>query len=206
MDAACALVLDYLDRHPAPKMLLIDITLCDRENDALLAGFLPYTPNSNRLATLIRQKQPGVWRGAWVSGLYRFNNELFQRALFYRKRPDQDWLLDRVILPELAVKAPTESYDLELHPYLIQQLQATIAGAHAKGTVVKLVVNPYFPGFVVKNLDPLIAEVESKTGLKVHDYRNFLTEPQLFGDFMHPNKQGSVLYLKRLQQDGVLRP
>ncbi len=40
MDVAKVLVQDYLERYPAPKNLLIDITTCDRENDALLAGFL----------------------------------------------------------------------------------------------------------------------------------------------------------------------
>ena len=44
-----ALVQDYLERYPAPRVMLIDITSCDRINDELLAGFLPYTPTPSAL-------------------------------------------------------------------------------------------------------------------------------------------------------------
>lgn len=203
IDAAAALTLDYLDRYPAPQKLLIDITTCDRENDALLAGFLCYTGQSPRLDALIHRKQPKVWWGGKVSALFRYNNEIFQRALFYRNKSDKDWLLDRVISDELAGKAGENSYDLELNPYLVQQLQTTVTAARAKGISVELLIGPYFPGFQVKNLDALKAAVEKATGLPVRDYRAALPDPADFGDFMHPNKKGSAAYLDLLRRDGV---
>ncbi len=202
MDAANALVQDYLDRYPAPKTLLIDITLCDRENDALIAGFMPYAPASPRLAALIRHKLPKMYWGGQVSALFRFNHEVFQRAMYYRRKPDTDWLLDRVIPDALAQDAAHNAYDLEINPYLVQQLQETVAAAQAKCKVV-LLIGPYFPGFQVKNLDALKAAVEKATGLRVHDYRSALHEPADFGDFMHPNKKGSAKYLDMLRRDGL---
>lgn len=204
MDLAKVLVHDYLDRYPAPQKMVVDITICDRPNDELLAGFLAYSGQSHALDTLIHSKLPKVWWGAKVSALFRCNNEIFQRALFHRNRTDKDWLLDRAISPTLAAEAGSHSYDLEIHPYLIRQLTETVAAAHAKGIQIELVVSPYFPDFQVKNLDALKTAVEQATDLPVRDYRGALTDPTDFGDFMHPNKKGSMAYIDLLKKDGVL--
>ncbi|MFN0034105.1 MAG: hypothetical protein ACKVUS_03495 [Saprospiraceae bacterium] len=204
MDAAKCLALDYLDRYPTPQILLLDITMCDRENDELLAGFLTFSNKSKHLDTLIRGKLPKVWWGGQVSSLFRCNNEIFQRALFHRNKSDKDWLLDREIPKALAAEVSKHSYDLEIHPYLIQKLKETVEAARASGLRVELVISPYFPGFQVKNLDSLKAEVEKATGLAVRDYRAALTDPADFGDFMHPNKRGSMKYMDLLKRDGVL--
>lgn len=203
MDAAHALVEDYLDRY-SPKKLVIDITMCDRENDALLAGFLPYTDRSKRLNELIYNKISKVWWGGKASALFQLNNEIFQRALYYRHRSDKDWLLDRVISSEQAGKAPENFYDMAVNPYLVEQLRQTVAAARAKGVDVALVIGPYLPGFQVKHLDDLKYAVESATGLTVHDYRASLGDISDFGDFMHPNKKGSAVYMDLLKRDRVL--
>jgi hypothetical protein len=202
-DAAKALTWDYLDRYPAPEVMVVDITICDRENDELLAGFLTFSQKSARLDDLIHQKLPKVWGGGALSTLFCCNNEIFQRALFYRNKTDEDWLLDRSIAPQLAATAAQNSYDLKIQPYLVGQLAETVAAARAKGMQVELVIGPYFPGFRVKNLDALKQAIEAATGLTVRDYRNALSDPTDFGDFMHPNKKGSVAYMDLLQREGV---
>lgn len=209
MDAAKCLTLDFLDiKNFEPNgepLMLLDITMCDRENDELLAGFTTFTERSKNLDTLIHNKIPKVWWGGKVSWLFKYNNEIFQRALYYRNRSDKDWLLDREISPDLAAEVSKHSYDLEIQPYLIQKLKETVAKVQASGTHVELVISPYFPGFQVKNLDLLKSEVEKATGLPVRDYRNALSDPTDFGDFMHPNKKGSRKYLDLLKRDGVLK-
>jgi len=208
MDAAKCLCLDFLaaqkalDPNKRPHLVL-DITICDRENDALLAAFLPYATHSPCLNALIHQKLPKVWWGGQVSSLFRYNNEIFQRALYYRNRSDADWLLDRQISPSLAQEVSKHSYDLELQPYLIQQLQETVAAAQAAEAKVTLVIGPYFPGFEVKNLDLLQQAVEKATGLTVLDFRDALSDPGDFGDFMHPNKKGSMRYLDLLKKEFI---
>ena len=209
MDAAKCLLLDYQElKHPEnkanPETWLIDITICDRENDELLAGFLTYSHRSRHIDTLIHSKLPKVWWGGQVSWLFRYNNEIFQRALFYRNKSDKDWLLDRQIPASMAAEVDKHSYDLEIHPYLIQNLKETILLAQASNIRVELLIGPYFPGFQVKNLDALKSEVEKATGLPVRDYRAALPDPSDFGDFMHPNKKGSLKYLDLLKRDSVL--
>lgn len=209
MDAAKCLLLDYHDLKKSegttkPETWLIDITICDRENDELLAGFLTYSHRSKHIDTLIHSKLLKVWWGGQVSWLFRYNNEIFQRALFYRNKSDKDWLLDRQIPASLAAEVDKHSYDLEIHPYLIQNLKETILLAQASNIRVELLIGPYFPGFQVKNLDALKSEVEKATGLPVRDYRAALPDPSDFGDFMHPNKKGSLKYLDLLKRDSVL--
>lgn len=208
MDAAKCLCLDFLAAQKAISPdnrphLIIDITMCDRENDALLAAFLPYSMQSPRLDALIHQKLPKVWWGAQVSSLFRYNNEIFQRALYYRNRSDADWLLDREISPALAQEVSKHSYEIDVQPYLIQQLQETVAAAQAAHSKVTLVIGPYFPGFQVKNLDLLQQAVEKATGLPVLNFSDALTDPSDFGDFMHPNKKGSMRYLDLLAKEFI---
>lgn len=204
INLAKVLVQDYLDRYPAPRKMLIDITICDRENDELTAGFLTYSNQSPRLDTLIHNKLPKLWWGGKVSALFRCNNEIFQRALFHRNKTDKDWLLDRVISSQLAAEAERNSYDLEIHTSLIRHLKETVAAARGKGVAVELVISPYFPGFQVKNLGGLKAAAEQATGLPVHDYSTALQAPADFGDFMHPNKTGSMKYIEMMKEEGLL--
>lgn len=204
MDLAKVLVQDYLDRYPAPKKMVVDITNCDRVNDDLLAGFLTYSGKSSRLDTLIYNKLPKIWWGGQISALFRCNNEIFQRALYHRNKTDKDWLRDHVISSKLAAEAGNDPYDLQIHPYLIQQLKEAVADAQARHVEVALVIGPYFPGFVVNNLDALKTAAEQATGLPVHDYRSALGDPTDFSDFRHLNRKGSMAYIDRMMQDGIL--
>lgn len=203
-DIAKVLVLDYFDRYPTPRILLIDITNCDRPNDDLLSGFLCYSAASRRLDTLIHSRLPKLWWGAQVSQLTRYNNEIFQRALFYRHNDDEDWLRDHTIAPQLVADAGKEPYDLQLQPYLVQQLKETVEAARAKGTRVELVIGPYITGFRVNNLDVLKMAAEQATGLPVHDYRQALDDPACFSDYRHLNKKGAADFIDLMIRDGVL--
>lgn len=202
-DAMAVLTADYLDRYPAPRKMVIDITLCDRRNDPLLAGFMLYARHSPRLDSLLRQKAPKAWWGGQLSQLFRCNNELFQRALYYRNRPDDDWLLDRTIPEALAAEAVRQSYRIDPDPYLVEQLAATVRAARQKGVAVELIIGPYFPGFRVDGLDALKSAVERAAGLPLRDYRSALPLSEQFGDFMHPNKSGSRAFIDMLHRDGV---
>ena len=209
MDVGNALAQDAIDRYPGAKTLLIDITMCDRENDDLLSGFLSYSRNSPRLQALLQRKLPKAYRGAALSELFRYNNEVAQRAMFHRRNSDEAWLLDRQIAPELADNlAQQPGYPLEVHPYLVAQLAETVAYAQSKGVKVVLLISPYFPGFAekVSNLDALKNAVEQACGLPVQDYRSALMARAAFGDFQHPNVYGSKQYIDLLLKEGHFKP
>jgi hypothetical protein len=199
------LVQDYLDRYPAPKVLVLEVTTADRPNRELVASFLPYADHSERLNALIRSNNSDAWWGAQVSSLFRANNEVFQRALYYRNRPDTDWLIDRQIAPALAATAPLDTFPISVQPALIEQLVEAAAYARQKGVRVELVISPYYPGMVRdwSNVTAVSQAMQHATGLPVRDYRQALSEPADFGDFMHPNKRGAQHYIDLLMRDGV---
>jgi hypothetical protein len=208
VDLATALLKDHLDRHAPPKELLIDVSMLDkRMNEKLTAGFNFYAPYSERLSGLLKEKFPKVYYGGRVSHLYRYNGEVFQRALYYWKRPDKDWLLDRVISPTMMANvADLPVFNFDFTDEMLAQLADVVAYAKAKGVRVELVVNPYYPPFAatIGNLGALMADIETATGLPVRNYATAVTDEEGFGDYQHLNKRGSRLFIDRLLEDGVL--
>ena len=105
MELAAPIIKDQIDKNGAPKLLILDITLLDKRMDArLTAGFNLYTLYSERLSKLMQDSFPNDFYAGKVANLYRYNSEVFQRALYYLKKSDKDWLLDRVISSTLQME------------------------------------------------------------------------------------------------------
>ncbi len=208
MDLAAALIKDHLDRHEPPKVLVLDVTLLDQRMDRrLLTGFNCYTPYSERLSDLMRDSFPNDFYAGRVTHLYRYNSEVFQRAFYYLKKSDEDWLLDRVISPSLREDVEKQGvFDYDFTPEMLESLAGVVDYARDKGVRVELVVNPYFPPFAQKigNLPALKMAIEKSTGLPVHDYSSSISGVDGFGDYQHLNKTGAKEYLDRLMKDGIL--
>lgn len=232
-DLAKSLVMDYLDKHKAPKIMIVDVTLCDRENEVLKNGFNVYTTESQRLTDLIKGNvgthRPvetemkvdtmdvfagkKVYYGGLVSQLYRYNSEVFQRVLYYKSRTDEDWLIDRVINEKSANDTENmTSYPVRMFPHMVAHLKEMIEYAKGKGVDVRLVINPYLPAFADSKsirdtfLSPLKSFVEAQTGMPIRDYSTALTEREDIGDYQHANKKGSAKYMNILAQDGLFNP
>jgi hypothetical protein len=215
-DLAKVLVMDYLDNHKAPKVMVVDVTLCDRENDILKSGFNMYTPKSKRLDTLLRGMHTGddkfagtkVVVGGNVSHLYRHNSEVFQRVLFHRNKSDEDWLIDRVIGEQATKDTSFKSYQVRMFPNMAEHFKEMVEYARAKGVDVKLVINPYYPAFAETIRDsfltPLKSHIETITGLPVEDFSTALTNVDEIGDYQHANKKGSIRYMELLLGKGIL--
>lgn len=209
MSLAKVLLLDYLDFNEPPKKLVLDISILDtRMDENLSTGFNCYTAYSPRLQQLLKTRFPKAYYGGRVSHLYRFNNEVFQRAMYYWKKSDEDWLLDRIITPALQQKLAEEGpFRFEYTDDMLNDLKAVVTVYEKKGVEVVAVLNPYFPPFAQKiaNLDALITDVEQTTGLKVHNYAYSIADTSGFGDYQHLNKKGSRQFIDLLFEDGILQ-
>lgn len=206
MDLANVLIQDQIDINSAPKLMIIDITICDRFNPQLLSGFNFYQPFSERLSELLRKEVPKTYYGGFLSHLFRHNSEIFNRALYYLNILDEDWLLDRVITDKIIKGIEErEAYKITIDDHLINELKSAINYAKSKGVEVKLLVNPYFPKFAdkVSNLDEVIEKVEIATNLKVSNYAYAVEDEKGFGDSQHLNKHGSRLFLDILIEDDI---
>lgn len=200
-DLADVLVRDFLDRK-TPKVMLLDITLCDRVNDALIKDFRTYANKSPRLDTLIKGYDAYIAGGAKFFHLYRANSEIFQRALYYRNKSDEDWLLDRIIAQSMLDETDLSKYKLRMDSSMVRRVAETVRYAQSKGVDVKLVINPYLPKFATHIQDsfliPLKNYATELTGLTVHDFSSAIVENQYFGDYQHLNKNGGIEYMKLL--------
>ena len=97
INLAEVLVKDYLEKYPAPKQMILDVSMCDRLNKSLISGFNLYTPYSPRMYDLLHQNDATGAVSGKMFHIYRYNSEIFQRSMFYLNNSDEDWLLDRVI-------------------------------------------------------------------------------------------------------------
>jgi hypothetical protein len=91
----------------------------------------------------------------------------------------------------------------------IRPLADLVAAAKARGVAVELVISPYYPRFAAHIntpfLQPLKEKVEAATGLPVRDYSTALASQAEFGDYQHPNKNGSLRYIGQLVNDGIFK-
>lgn len=207
IDLANVIIQDHFEQNVLPKTMIIDVTMCDRQNQSLISGFSPYRAYSERLEQLIKQNAPKSYYGGGLSHLFLYNNEIFQRALYYLNKSDEDWLIDREMNQNLVdlIKAEKE-YTITTNGYLLNSLTELVQTAKNHEIDVKLVVNPYYPPFAAKitNLEDFINQVEDRTSLKVYDYSMAYNNVKGFGDYQHLNKFGSIEYLNILIEDGIL--
>ena len=226
-DLAKTLVMDYLDRHAAPKMMIVDVTMCDRYNESMKSNMNMYTPYSERLATLVKNSVAlkmkkddatevevldeyagkKVYYGGVLSHLFKYNSEIFQRVLYHSKKNDKDWIVDRVIGESATKDTAFKSYQVRMFPAMVAHLKEMVEYARGKGVEVKLVINPYFPPFAETIRDsfltPLKAYVEAQTGLPVNDFSTALLNTDEIGDYQHANKKGSIRYMNVLSEKGL---
>ena len=206
INLAKVLVQDYLERYKKPELAIIDITMCDRLNKSLIAGFNMYSPYSSALKKMIIDSIPTTGYGGILSHLYRYNSEIFQRSMFYLNKTDEDWLLDRVINEHMIQEVSKQEPKIDVMPFELSELKTTIEHLHAAGVKVQLVISPYYPPYVdrLTNLPVMKSKIEKATGMKVHDYSKEITITKAFGDYQHLNKYGSKMYLDQLKKDGLL--
>ena len=229
-DLAKTLVMDYLDRHVPPKVMVVDVTLCDRYNESLKTSMNLYVPFSRRLGDLIKNsaainlKNPNsveldttdayagrkVYYGGKLSQLYQHNSEIFQRVLYHRNKEDKDWIVDRTISESATKDTAFRSYQIRMFPVMVNHLKEMIDYAKGKGVIVKLVINPYYAPFAETIRDsfltPLKNYVETETGMLVSDFSTVLQNIDEIGDYQHANKKGSIHYMNILSENGMFNP
>jgi hypothetical protein len=204
---ARALVEDYFDLYNAPKKIVLEVSMLNKTEDNVINAFKVYQNHSQRIASVISEASPKTSGACALSNLYSFNTEVFHRSLYYMKKNDDDWILTKKINAGLiAGSVNIEPMQFDVTKERFDNLKALIQSAKENGTEVQLVVAPYYPNYRknISNLNEFIFSIERETGLKVHDYSGFVTEDQYFSDYLHLNKKGSIEFMKKLKQDGVL--
>jgi hypothetical protein len=203
-EIATVLTQDYLDKYPNVKTVLAEITMVEMSDDKLLPGFTTYIPYSERIDSVLKNNVKETWNYAHFSHVYRFNNEVFQRAMYYRSKLDDDWYFDHTITPDLIEQAAHRSVEFKVPEKHVANIKRLADYCRAKNINLQLVIAPFFPGYTVKRLDVLKQQVETATGYPVHDYSHAVTDTLSFTDYLHANLKGGAAIVNIMVKDGVL--
>lgn len=205
-----AVLLDYLEHKPKPRMVILEISNLMMDDHAI-DDFKLYTLKSSRMEAIFRSERSEAYRAGQVSHLYRFNSDMFLRALYYLNRSDQTWINRRRVSPEV-LKSLEEMEETELRAPLESNIEALVRIARMlreKGVVIRLVMAPYLPEYLsrVQNLAAWLDTVRKGIGDKeeILDYTAAVDDRSAFADRTHLNANGAALLLKKLVKDGFFR-
>ena len=193
---------DYVERNPAPHIVIIEITHLAVASD-LATELKTYTHHSARLRALYAERHPHAARLGRVFRLHAYDSEFFLRALAYLHRSDQDWINRSTIGPELLA-APAPERRLGILPESLDALERTVRMLRARGITVRLVIAPYHAPERATNLDEIMARVSGRVHLPVLNYVAVGGPPEHFADRVHMNQRGAEQFARTLARDGVL--
>ncbi|WP_420453982.1 hypothetical protein [Rubrivirga sp.] len=204
------LLRDYVERNPAPELVVLEVTGVAGGVDQF-ATFFPFGAESARLDAYLDGAVPAsVAAARRVSALFDYNGELLFRALGSAGASDQGQINRYTVSPELVEATrrggPTE---LRARPENLDALGRIVAFCRAEGVELRLVIGPYLPAFREKigTYDAWLARVrQAANGTPIWDYSNALDDPSLFADRLHMNHRGAQALTPILIADGLFDP
>jgi hypothetical protein len=207
-DVSAALLADWCQHHPAPKVVVIEVTSTLRDA-SVLKSLKMFIGRSRRLSAALGHEYPAIRRACDLSHLYRFNSEMFLRTLFYVRASDQDWInryrISSALVEESEREGAGEVMLGEAQPNAVEGLRQIKALCSGKGIALRFVIGPYMPLYRnrIADLDKLRDNLERSVGVKIYDYSHAVTDVACFADNVHMNIKGSDELTRRLLRDGV---
>ena len=185
---------------------MVEISVVEMSDSTLLPGFSTYLPYSKRIDSILKNTTAtkDAWTYSQVSHIFRFNNEVFQRAMFYRNKLDDDWYYDHTITERLIREVKNYPVTFKVPEKHVQDIKQLADYCRAHNINLKLVIGPFFPKYVVNRLDVLKKRVEEATGYPVHDYSYALQSYDSFTDYLHANLKGGRQIVDMMIKDSVL--
>lgn len=209
-------VMDYLDKNPPPKTMVIDVSFSDRNNDALALDFGMYAPFSSRLDTLIKNisLEKDAWAGkkiiygGYLSHVFHYNSRLLSYNFNGLLLRDTGWVeRGNHLTPQLIAACEAGFLTMHFDEGKFSPIKEMIKYAQNKGVVVKLIIGSYTPAYAAQLREvytfPLVNYLEKESHLTVHDYSNFLKNDEDMSDFTHPTEIGVIKYIKKLKEDAI---
>lgn len=199
---------DYVERHGAPRLLVLEPTgVVDNPHDLADLPLLAYY--SPRIDAFVRKENQELWMANHAFNLMTFNNNQTMRLIAGLVKPAADRTLVGAIPEPMKVQlaaAPEEMMTADAANW--QALDHIIRSAQAQGTRVAVVITPYFPTYAgkLKNFDAFFADLKGRlpAGVTVIDARRSVDKDELFMDALHVNEDGVRAMFAALEPD--LRP
>ncbi len=199
---------DYVERHGAPRLLILEPTGVVDDPRALadVPLLAHYSP---RVDDFVRQTDHGLWLSNHAFHLMAFNGNQTVRLATGLIRPAGDRTLSGSVPAPLKVqlaKAPEEV--MEGFQPNWEALDRIIHTARANGTRVAVVITPYYPTYIGKlsNFDAFFDDLKHRLpgDVTVIDARRAVRKEELFMDALHVNQDGVQAMFAAIDAD--LRP
>ncbi|WP_372364535.1 SGNH/GDSL hydrolase family protein [Candidatus Uabimicrobium sp. HlEnr_7] len=208
VDLACAIMKDYFDLYPAPRCIFFEITMLNYNNKKLISNFMMYRSSAN-IKKLVERNFPKLNWWCNFSHIYQYNGEVLLRTLYYMFKSDQDWALRQQANISQVKKNINnmERFRYQAKQEDLENLRDLVKLVKSKGSDIKLIIQPLFPGFVqkIKNFNDWKQRISKFTGLKIYDYSQIDFPDHYFVDRVHLNVSGAKAYAKLLYQDGIFK-
>ena len=211
MEVAEALYEDFVVRNEVPRLLVIEITNLGDSNQ-LVRDLKPYIGSSKRLTELLKGEDPVIYGATRLSHLFRYNSELYLRALFYLRRNDQSWINNRSLASEAIVSMVPDARQQESNMLRMDRengaaLLRLLQRCAVHGTNVSLVISPYLPNYIdgLENFDTWLSNLEASLpeNAQLFNFSRALLEPEHFADQLHANRAGSIKLFDTMEAAGV---
>ena len=189
---------DYLERHPKPETVVIEVT--HLEIPASIGELKLLTAYSANMRAFLRELSPRLYYAGEISHLFRLNSDLFFRALyslFEGREPRLYPARSGAIVAETKLDGPER---LRIAEGNEEALQRVVALARDEGIKVILVIAPYYPEFreLIGNMDAFKAELEAATGQDVIDLSTLSIPRDDFYDLTHLDAGGVETFIDAL--------
>ena len=199
---------DYVERHGAPRLLLLEPTsVVDPPHTLADVPLLSYY--SERVDDFVRQVDYRMWASNQVFNTLIFNNNQTIRLAMGLLRPADDRTLSGTMSPFLRQQIehlPTEEM-VGFQPNW-EALDRIVATAREHGTKVAVVITPFYPGYIkkVSNFDAFFEDLKRRLppDVSVIDARHAVEGDEHFADALHINHEGVRVMLAHIEDR--LRP
>lgn len=201
------LVRDFLDRNPAPKAMVLEIS--NLFSDTFAAPeYRPFIAVSDRLSALVRSRQDTWFPWLDISHLYRFNTEYLMRALLFLFRPSDQTPEAIGHISEARIAAYLAEHPrYEVNAKAVPVLASTLEALEAKGVQPVLVLAPYHPAsFRIEDWRAeALAEVRRglPADVPIQDWSLALTDDADFADPLHMTPLGRRELAARVSLSGL---
>jgi hypothetical protein len=216
LEVVNAVLQDYLDHNPPPKLAIVEISGVHFA-PAALTDLKVFSEKSPRLQTLLFREFPTTTRAGMVSHLFSLNSEGFQRSMVYLRKSDQDLILQNTMSERLARYAPANESDRfpetnqgrKYEKKNLAALTALVERAKRDNVELRLILTPFWPAYrqQVQEWDAVVAKLQTAAGdVPIWDYSLALDQRSDFADRWHTNLTGATRLLEILQADGFFEP
>jgi hypothetical protein len=202
------LLMDFVDSNNTSKHVFIEIsTIFNSNKENSFSKLNLYSSLSDRIGNGIKNSDYNLYLISKYLPLYKYNNELYYRVLYYLNKSDQNWVNEYRISQSLIDKVnKMNDFDLQLNEKDLNELNRLLAFLNSKNIETTLYIAPYLPSYrsKISNYESNLKKIELYLNTEVLDLSLYITEQSYFADRVHTNKKGAILITKKLLNDYIL--